>query len=106
MTRSDYWNECISEAAHECGVQLTNEQRAHIAEAVQGAHENYGMAFYQPESSCRSDVTRLEKALELERSKVTCGTCGGSGTVTMQGPYHSSTSQCYICGGAGKTVPA
>jgi len=41
----DYWNECISEAFDEAGIDATKEQIDGVAEFVEGAHENYGMAF-------------------------------------------------------------
>ena len=46
----DYWCECVSLAAEECDLVLTDDQLTYIAESVRGGHENYGMAFYQPES--------------------------------------------------------
>lgn len=45
---ADYWAECISIAADECGLELTPEQMAYLADAASGAHEHYGMAFYSP----------------------------------------------------------
>ena len=41
----DYWEECISEAFDAEGINATNEQIKNVASWVQGAHENYGMAF-------------------------------------------------------------
>lgn len=59
MTKKDYWAECIAEAAAECGAVLTSEQESHIAACVEGAHDNYGMAFYSPPPSDRiADVER------------------------------------------------
>ena len=48
MTSTDYWEECIADAADECGLSMSKEQLLLIAKAVEGAHENYGMAFYSP----------------------------------------------------------
>ena len=42
---SDYWNECISEALEDAGITATNEQIDTVASWVEGAHDNYGMAF-------------------------------------------------------------
>ena len=53
MNSLDYWKECISIAADECGAVLTDTQIAAIAESVEGGHENYGMAFYSPPASDR-----------------------------------------------------
>ena len=63
MDSLDYWKECISLAADECGAALTNEQISAIAESVQGGHECYGMAFYTPPVSDRySQIEREWKA--------------------------------------------
>lgn len=57
MNDLDYWKECISIAAEECGLDLTNEQLNELAEGVSGGHEHYGMAFYSPPPSERiSDI--------------------------------------------------
>lgn len=70
MTGNEYWQECISDAAEECGVALSPDQLALIARAVEGAHENYGMAFYSPPSSDRyAEIEResLRRLNSLER---------------------------------------
>lgn len=41
----NYWQECISEALDEAGIEASQEQIQTIAKIVSGAHENYGMAF-------------------------------------------------------------
>jgi hypothetical protein len=59
MSPLDYWKECISIAADECGLTLTNEQLACLAGSVESGHENYGMAFYTPPPSDRiNDIER------------------------------------------------
>ena len=40
----NYWKECIAEAFEESGIKATDEQITNVAEWVEGAHENYGMA--------------------------------------------------------------
>lgn len=55
MTDLDYWKECISIAAEECGLDMTSEQLEELAEGVSGGHENYSMAFYSPPASERLD---------------------------------------------------
>ncbi|MFT3806067.1 hypothetical protein [Arenimonas sp.] len=70
MDNSDYWSECVAIAAEECGATLTAEQIEHIAGSVEGAHENYGMAFYQPPASDRiGDIERdwRKKLDDLQR---------------------------------------
>lgn len=63
MTAKDYWAECLSNAADECGVKFTPEQLSYLAEACDGAHDNYGMAFYSPPSTDRiREIEREWKA--------------------------------------------
>src|SRR5579864_229772 len=105
MNQEEYWRECIACAAEECDLVLTPEQVNYLAEAVQGSHENYGMAFYQPESPHKGEVQRLERELSKEKSKVPCTECAGQGRIIIQGPYHSCNSQCWKCRGDGKVLP-
>lgn len=74
MTDVEYWKECISIAADECELSLTDEQLTCLAESVSGGHENYGMAFYSPSASDRYyDIERewegKYKALQSEFDK-------------------------------------
>lgn len=66
-TQIDYWIECLSEAADECGFTLTQEQFTCLAEAVKIGHECYGMAFYSPPDSDRLAVIERESADKLRR---------------------------------------
>lgn len=75
-TTLDYWKECISHAADECGLSLTAEQIDTMATAVQVGHENYHMAFYSPPSTDRLKEMEKEynkiliaKEIELETFK-------------------------------------
>ena len=67
MTQEDYWDECIANAAEECDASLTKDQNLYIAQAVQGAHENYGMAFYSPPASDRVADIKREEGTKLAR---------------------------------------
>lgn len=74
MSSNDYWKETLAIAAEEAGIALTDEQLDCLAGAAEGAHENYGMAFYSPPASDRiSDIEdqwkkRLKEAeAETER---------------------------------------
>lgn len=76
MDAQEYWIECVSLGADECGATLTKEQIECIAGSVQGGHENYGMAFYAPPASDRyNQIERewkakydaLERAFEAYR---------------------------------------
>ena len=64
---NDYWSECLWSAADECALELTAEQHKCLAESVQVAHENYGMAFYSPPSSDRLDVINAEWEAKFKR---------------------------------------
>jgi len=41
----DYWNECIREAFEDAGLVATKDQIDIVAGWVEGAHDNYGMAY-------------------------------------------------------------
>ena len=41
----DYWNECIEEAFEDAGITATKDQVDTVASWVEGAHDNYGMAY-------------------------------------------------------------
>ena len=69
--QQDYWRECLSIAAEECGLELLPEQLNCLASSVEAGHENYGMAFYSPPPSDR--ISEIEgswknklKALQAE----------------------------------------
>lgn len=71
---TDYWQECIGQAADDCGLTLTPEQLTTLAGAAQNAHEHYGLAFYSPSWSERiSDIEEeykkklKDKERELEQ---------------------------------------
>jgi len=53
MTDLDYWKECISVAADECELEMTDAQLEYIADAAASGHDHYGMAFYSPPASER-----------------------------------------------------
>lgn len=74
MNNTDYWKECISQAAEDCGLAMTDDQLTELAESVKSGHENYGMAFYSPPDHERMDDIENEwkaklkaKDQELER---------------------------------------
>ncbi|HEX8610199.1 MAG TPA: hypothetical protein VF800_02840 [Telluria sp.] len=105
MSAADFWNEVVSEALDEAGIEATSEQIATIAANVESAHENYGMAFYQPENPLIGELSETKAALKAERELVHCNTCSGRGRIYSQGPYHGSDSQCWKCYGNGKHKP-
>ena len=66
MKSNDYWKECISIAAEECGLEITDNQLQSLAESVEGGHENYGMAFYSPPNHERLDDIEKEWKAKLK----------------------------------------
>jgi len=67
MDAQAYWKECISEAAEECGLKLTQGQLDCLASGAQAGHEHYGMAFYSPPSSDRIREIERDDADRLKR---------------------------------------
>ena len=105
-SHTEYWIECVESALEEHGVTASKDQVIAVAADVEVSHDNYGLAFYSPASDPRnSEIEQLREELAIERSKVSCSRCGGSGRITTQGPYHSSNSDCMTCDGYGKTLP-
>jgi RecJ-like exonuclease len=105
LTELEYWKECIADAACECELRMTQEQIEYMAGAVQGTHENYGLAFYQPESPYPAEIKKLNEQIAREKSKVVCPKCKGKGELISNGPYHCSISACWKCNGEGKVLP-
>lgn len=67
--QKDYWIECMSNAAEECGLSLTEDQLKCLAEFAESGHENYGMAFYQPPASDYFDHEKRELERRLKEAK-------------------------------------
>ncbi len=104
MSTRDYWKECIEIAFSDAGITATDEQMESVAGDVEGAHENYGMAFYQPESPLIGELAETKRKLRVEESKVACQECNGRGRIYTAGPYHGSDSECWKCRGDGKVT--
>lgn len=64
--QQDYWNECIAQAAEECGLKLTPEQLDCLANGAESGHKHYGMAFYSPSWCERIDDIKREAADKLK----------------------------------------
>ena len=64
----DHWDECISEALDDAGITATKEQIKNIAGWVQGAHENYGMAYGHDciPNPLQTEIDTLKKKREKE----------------------------------------
>ena len=64
----DYWRECIDIAFDEAGIEATEAQREE-AGAVEGGHENYGMAHghdvqRSPVDDKDREIARLKAEIE------------------------------------------
>ncbi len=64
----DYWNECIEAAFSDAGIEATPEQIDQVAGDVEGAHENYGMAFGHDAipNPMNAELERLRKHKDAE----------------------------------------
>lgn len=102
---SNYWQEAVECALEEAGVKVTPEQLAEIVEAIKTSAECESMCHAPVENPLASEVKDLRAALADQRDKVVCNECGGRGSVTSQGPYHSATSRCWRCNGEGYRNP-
>jgi oligoribonuclease (3'-5' exoribonuclease) len=86
-----YWLECIKEAFDDAGIVATDEQITSVAEWVEGAHENYGMAHgydniqNHSESKAERELKELKKQIEEKeawiRSTEPCKICNTTGIV-------------------------
>lgn len=103
----NYWEEAFCAALEEANIQLPSQELIERAsKVIEGAHENYGMAHGYDciPNPLIIENEKLTKELKVEREKVHCRECEGSGWTTTLGPYHSSTSRCYKCNGEGKVL--
>lgn len=100
----DYWAECIKEAFEDASIKANEDQIDIVTQWVEGAHENYGMAHGHHCISNPKDeeLRETKRQLEIEKSKVVCPECKGSGREFYHGPCHSAESQCWKCRGEGK----
>lgn len=105
----NYWEECISIAAEECGLTLTDEQLKYLTDAVEGGHENYGMAHGYDcipnpiESQAKSELQSLKRQMqkddEWKASTKPCPACNTNGWV-KDGWGRDTT--CIECDGKGR----
>ena len=103
----NYWLEALESSLDEHCPEcvLSQAQREAVAGDMAMAHENYGMAFYQPENPAIGEIKQLKRDLADERRKVHCDACKGTGQVVIHGPYHDSISGCGKCRGEGRYLP-
>lgn len=104
-TMLDYWVECIAQSCLDHGVTATAEQIALIAEDVKVWGECRELACGVPENPLIREVEEAKRALDVERSKVHCRTCNGTGRTHTYGGTMMSDSPCWKCRGEGKHLP-
>jgi len=99
----DYWKDCVSEAMDEAGIKATDAQIEFVADAVDGAHENYGLAhgYDAIPNPLSRENDELKKELEQERGKRICRTCNGHGRIIENFATRSSDTECFECRGSG-----
>lgn len=104
----DYWKECIEAAFEDAGINASEEQIEICAGVVEGAHENYGMAFgYDSIGHVETDAERELKAMKKEKenremweaSTKPCRSCLTTGSVN-DGWGRPTT--CMDCDGKGR----
>lgn len=89
--------------------QMTEEQQATMADCLMRWADGFnefsprGQGCIPNPETDRAD--KAEKELKIERRKVHCRECSGSGRIYTPGPYHGSDSQCWKCQGEGKHLP-
>lgn len=105
MTKLDYWEECIANAAEECELAITPNQLKYLADAVCVGVETIGMCFRVPENPLERELETAKASLKIEREKIVCPECLGTGIYVICGPYHWASMNCSKCRGEGKVSP-
>lgn len=104
-----YWKEALIAAFEDADIPLPSDEKLDQAASVlEGAHDNYGQSHGHDHipNPIEQENKRLEKALQVEKSKVGCQTCQGTGRLESPvGTSHWSNTECYKCNGEGKVIP-
>ena len=103
--RLDYWRETVRSSFEEHGIEATELQILSVAADIQIGVENQSLAFHDPPHPVTLEVERLTEQLAVEKSKVNCIACDGTGRVFYPGPYHSAETDCFACHGKGRIIP-
>lgn len=106
----NYWEECIRQAFDDSGINATDEQIQNVAECVEGAHENYGVATGEDITNAnftpddRRKLDELKKDLEKQRvwrmATKPCAFCHATGLVAGGLGWDIG---CWNCHGEGRT---
>lgn len=99
-----YWYNCIEEAFDLAGITATKEQIDIVVDCVEGGHDNYSMAHGHDciPSPVMLENKELKMKLDIEKNKVHCEVCNGTGSITSYGGTMECRSQCYKCHGEGR----
>lgn len=96
----DWIIDSLANCAHEHGVELSNALLGDMADAV-GALEEYS-SYGSHDTGVESELTKVERELEREKSKRVCGKCSGKGGWNESvGSAHYSWERCPHCDGKG-----
>lgn len=104
---SEYWLIAVECALDESSIASTAEQRIELAKFMENAAEmewecTGRSSIPNPQTS---EIDRLQTALRLEKEKVGCADCRGTGRLNYNsGPWAVNT-QCGRCNGEGKRKP-
>lgn len=103
---SEPWQDYVDEMFSDLGIEATDEQRRELAEGIP-LLVDYMRAPIAGPSPEQTEIKQLQKALDQERSKVTCRECNGRGINEEPfGPIgRVSISQCWKCRGEGRHLP-
>lgn len=101
--KQEYWQETLSELFDHYGIKVTASVLEKISADVAQSHDCYGestgeLSIQNPLSE---ENSQLKKQLKREKDKMICEQCSGTGGEWIDGPYHSSYSDCYKCDGTG-----
>jgi len=108
MTELDYWIECLECSLEENGLssKLTKSEIELIARDIDRGADMKSMAFGHDciPNPIKLENERLNKELELEKSKIHCKECNGRGYITDNFLNRSSTTRCHKCNGEGRLL--
>ena len=110
---SSYWKIFVEEVLpDEFGIICPADKVNDMAEALYSHARMEGEATGQYvfsdnlRASQERESQKLKDELRIEREKVTCRSCNGTGRITTYGGTFMSRSPCYECQGDGRVHPS